>query len=108
MKLLNFFNKSSGLDLTKPLDKDDLKKLTRADIEKLKRMKTAADFDMKVLQKKAVVGQRRKVVNELPHIPKIVSSMPLLDEIDRELSRIQGQTGGGFYKRELKRLRNLV
>jgi len=109
MKLLDFFNKHSGIDLNKRLDKEDIKKLTRADIEKLRRMKTASDFNMKVMQKKAMMGQKRSPKqSELPQISLYDSPVSLVEEIDKELLKIQGQSGGGFYKRELKRLRELV
>lgn len=103
MKLLDFFNQHSGIDLTGRLDKEDIKKLTKADIEKLKRMKTASDFNMKVLTKKATMGQKRS-----PKKLELDSQPSLMDEIDRELLKIQGQTGGRFYKRELKKLRKLI
>jgi hypothetical protein len=91
------------------LAEEDIKRLTKKDIEKLKQMKVASDFNMKVITNQASLGQRHSPLNMSLQLPSISKTNDLLQEIDDEIEKSKEQRGGGkFYRRELKKLQRYL
>lgn len=109
-KMDRLVKKESGINLNRILSDEEINRLTEKDKERLKNKQIISKFNLSTVTGEAVLGSRdrdrRKKSRGFQNLPVIKQSKSLLEMIEDELNT--NQSAGGFYRKEMKRLRKII